>query len=342
MNLIPSCTTVHTSLERNVSRGTSCARTLVRRSIKRRNAGIPGWFLSLTVFLLLLAGITLPVLADAIIPSRTIVYFSADGKPFEGQVGFSINCSGYLCRDSSCTPYSASSKKDTVFSYSASCPSYGCAIYQSLYLSHRRIISCDMEGTADGTPFVIRNFSENPVPDCHYEPPFDLEQNGTMYRYSQEYHTCLRDNENTRTETCGKYLRQAAWAEIENSTGLSWYANNGSYWIRTPAYLQCISEMDRMQESCKTEYPPEPVDPETLDHDREGRLIWNSCTLNVSLPDSVRQPTISPTHPATGETTQQGTGNGTGTPSLRTVTEPDESPAGKIVCFISRFLGGIC
>ena len=245
--------------------------------------------LSILVITLLLLVIITPVTADSTIPTKTTVYFEQNGRPFDGPVSFNVSCYGYMCRDYACHPdpgygERAPRNAENVFAYSASCPGYGCAIYQPFYVNHRHITWCDMAGTANGTPFIIRNVSESPIPDCTYDLPFDTEQNNTYYRYPPEYRACLKEREQDKTAICGRYIEAATWAEIEKTPGLSWYANNGTYWIRTPAYLACISRMELESLTCGSEYPLQPVDPSSFATDPAGQMIGNYCTLRVALP----------------------------------------------------------
>jgi hypothetical protein len=250
--------------------------------------------LKLSLLLLLL----LPqVSADVAIPTKTTILIDQDGQPFTGPVSFNVSCYGYMCRDYACRPDPAWSERDPhnaalVFSYSASCPQSGCVIYQPFYTNHRHIAWCDMAGTAGGTPFSIPNFSESPVPDCRIESPFDVSENGTFYRYSPEYRTCMKQNEQEKKEICGEYIVPITWAEIERSTGLSWFANNGTYYIRTDAYFVCISQMEKESRGCGTDHPLEPVDTALIDKDPNGNFIANYCTLRIPLPDTIRDTSV--------------------------------------------------
>ncbi|HVN74035.1 MAG TPA: hypothetical protein VMT44_05520, partial [Methanoregula sp.] len=173
-------------------------------------------------------------MADISIPTKTTVLIEQDGREFTGPVSFNVSCYGYMCKDYDCRPDRAYGERDPhnaapVFSYSASCPKSGCAIYQPFYTNHRHIAWCDMAGIANGTPFALPNFSENPVPDCTIDFPFDMSTNDTYYRYPPAYRDCQQQKEEEKKNVCGKYITPITWAEIENSTGLSWFASNGTY-----------------------------------------------------------------------------------------------------------------
>jgi len=247
-----------------------------------------------TVFYLAaLAGIIFVLLpgamADGYIPTKTTMYFEQDEKPFDGSVSFSVSCYGYVCRDAACSPEPGYGERDPhnaedVFSYSASCPGYGCAIYEPFYVNHRHIAWCDMTGTANGTPFFIPNVSASPIPECTYRRQYEAVMNNTYYRYPSEYQDCIDNAKKNRTEVCSRYLIPSTGNAIENTPGVSWFADNGTYWIRTPEYISCLARIDRESLDCESEYPLEPVDPASLETDPAGHAIGNFCTLRVALP----------------------------------------------------------
>jgi len=258
-------------------------------------------------YLIALAGIIFVLLpgamADGYIPTKTTVYFEQDEKPFDGQVSFSVSCYGYVCHDAACSPEPGYSERDShnaevVFSYSASCPGYGCAIYEPFYVNHRHIAWCDMTGTANGTPFSLPNVSASPIPDCTYRRQYDAVMNNTYYRYPPEYQNCIDNTKKNRTEVCSRYLIPSTWSAIENTSGVSWVADNGTYWIRTPEYLSCLARIDRESLDCKSEYSLEPVDPASFETDPAGHAIGNFCNLRVALspyPSPVAQMPAPPT-----------------------------------------------
>ncbi len=106
--------------------------------------------------------------ADIAIPTTTTVYFEMDSEPFESPVDYEVKCYGYNygpdLGDVVPEDYDPENP-ELVYSYSASCPEYGCEIDEGYYLNYRHIDSCDLEGeTADGT-FLIENFADTPMPE---------------------------------------------------------------------------------------------------------------------------------------------------------------------------------
>ena len=105
--------------------------------------------------------------ADVAMPTVTNVYFEKDGKPYDKPVSFTVNCYGY-----SWSPGPVIMKipgtytPEKVFSFSATCPKYGCKIYENYYLNYRHIDYCDLEGQADGKQFKIEKYSTNPISNC--------------------------------------------------------------------------------------------------------------------------------------------------------------------------------
>jgi hypothetical protein len=107
-----------------------------------------------------------PAYADLVFPTTTYVYFTRDGEPHDKPVDFTINCYGYWTYDKwrrivdippgTYTP-------ELVFSFSATCPEYGCEIYEPYYLNYRHIDYCDCVGETEGEAFVISNYGSSPV-----------------------------------------------------------------------------------------------------------------------------------------------------------------------------------
>jgi len=119
-------------------------------------------------------GVSIPiVMADISTPTVTNVYFEKDGEPCEEDIEYTVNCYGYTSwpgdewfgeelEEGSYTP-------EVVYSYSASCPEYGCEIYEDYYMNYRHIDYCDLDGTADGESFYLSNFGNLPYTgSCDY------------------------------------------------------------------------------------------------------------------------------------------------------------------------------
>ncbi|MFH1533811.1 MAG: S-layer homology domain-containing protein [Nitrospirota bacterium] len=112
------------------------------------------------------------VFADIAIPTVTTVYFETDGEPYEGSVDYEVNCYGYSYDpgEGEVAPegYDPENPEEVVYSYSASCPEYGCDINEGYYLNYRHLEYCDLNGEADGEAFTIEAFADGPIPeDCN-------------------------------------------------------------------------------------------------------------------------------------------------------------------------------
>lgn len=107
--------------------------------------------------------------ADVAFPTTTTVYFEMNGEAYDGLVDYEVSCYGYDWDPGvEVVPEDYDPENPAlVYSYSASCPSYGCEIDENYYLNYRHIDYCDLEGEADGETFIIENFADTPVPeDC--------------------------------------------------------------------------------------------------------------------------------------------------------------------------------
>lgn len=146
----------------------------------------------------------LPVAADEAKPTITKVYFDKDGMPYNGSVQYTVKCYGYQT-ERGMFPYRTPKPGETqtremVYSYSATCPGYGCTIYEPYYHVDRKFIDrCDLEGTADGVSFRIDNFSTQPYTRCNsLVRHISMNWNSTrMFYYpTPEYESCRKVREN--------------------------------------------------------------------------------------------------------------------------------------------------
>jgi len=149
-----------------------------------------------TFVLLLLITLSLfivPVWADLILPAITHVYFEKDGAPYNGSVQYTVKCYGYFMGSASpVTPSPGSYRPELVFLYTATCPTYGCEIYQPYYM-YGHSDWCDLEGQIDNEWFAIRNFSSNPYSRCDFVRDRVSKTWGNKteyYYYSPEFQAC--------------------------------------------------------------------------------------------------------------------------------------------------------
>lgn len=104
--------------------------------------------------------------ADIMTPTVTRVYFEQDGRPYDKPVSFAVNCFGYNWRPGEAEKKRGSYVPEKVFSFSATCPSYGCKIYENYYLNYRVIDYCNLEGETGEKKFKIEKYANTPAPNC--------------------------------------------------------------------------------------------------------------------------------------------------------------------------------
>jgi len=112
---------------------------------------------------IILTALTASACADINIPTATKVYFEKDGRPYDKEVEFTVSCSGYETGIPPREKPPGTYTPEVVYSFTASCPSYGCEIYESYYLNYRHIDYCSLSGRTEGLTFRIENYSTRPV-----------------------------------------------------------------------------------------------------------------------------------------------------------------------------------
>ncbi|MDO8873608.1 MAG: hypothetical protein Q7V05_12905 [Methanoregula sp.] len=134
--------------------------------------------------------------ADLMIPTITHVYFEKDGGPLHGSADYTVTCYGYrnpgwphgytTLAPGSYEPYE-------VYRYSASCPDYGCTVFEPYYYKPNIIDRCDLKVTVGSSVYTIHNFSTLPYTHCTHLPiPEVLYPNrtGGVFYYTPEYMNC--------------------------------------------------------------------------------------------------------------------------------------------------------
>ncbi len=158
-------------------------------------------FLSLFGLFFLLS---VPAYADVAVTTETKVYFQNHGAPILEEVDYTVTCDGYEDYF-----WDEAASQDTeigqVYSYTASCPNYGCKIYEGYYLNYKIIDSCDVEGTYGDESFKIENFANEPIVDCESARQFDESSGGKYYNYTDEYHACLEEKDYEDWDQCDQY-----------------------------------------------------------------------------------------------------------------------------------------
>lgn len=92
-------------------------------------------------------------------------YFQAGGQPLNAPVNFEISCWGYRSNPGEPEKEPGSYNPEVVYTYSDSCPGYGCVLDHNLYFNYIHIDSCDMRGVAGVKPFLVKNYADFPF-DC--------------------------------------------------------------------------------------------------------------------------------------------------------------------------------
>lgn len=221
------------------------------------------------VMLLVFAGIVLlacavmPANADISIPTNTYVYFEQGDAPYNGSVQYSVTCYGYTAYPGS--PYFMSNTapentSEVVFSYSASCPGYGCVVYEPYYLNYRHIERCDLSGTADNRSFSVASFAATPMPsNCTMLHPFDMARgNGDYYRVTPEFNACENETYN-ESALCDQFLAECSPTK-DKGCG-NWIVND-TYVKDTPKSIACRDAAGKNRTACEAYLKK--IDPSTL------------------------------------------------------------------------------
>lgn len=171
----------------------------------------------LNVFFILII-LLLPVaFADVYTPTLTNVYFYEDGVPVSGEVEYTVNCYGYYdywydepVEEVDDTPQEI----ELVYSYSATCPEFGCNIYESYYLNYTILNYCDLEGTYNGESFKIEDFSDSPVPECSYKPQYSMSNGDKYYVTTPEYEACTENPPNDDIFACDELMEEVPLSDL--------------------------------------------------------------------------------------------------------------------------------
>jgi len=205
----------------------------------------------------------MPASADISIPTNTYVYFEQGGGPYNGSVQYSVTCYGYTAYPGS--PYFMSNTapentSEIVFSYSASCPGYGCVIYEPYYLNYRHIERCDLSGTADNRSFSVSNFATTPMPsNCTMFQPFDMVRgNGDYYRVTPKFNACENETYN-ESALCDQFVTECSPTK-DRDCG-NWIVND-TYVKDTPKSIACRDAASKNRTACEVYL--EKIDPSTL------------------------------------------------------------------------------
>lgn len=161
-------------------------------------------FIRFSLIVSLFIGVSIVSYADVLSPTITTVYFEDGGVPITEEVEYEVTCYGYVEY-----PWAEETGEEVpeqeygpVWSYEATCPEYGCEIYESYYLNYKVIDRCDIEGTYGDETFKIEDYASSPVPAlCNSLQQFDMSTGENYYNFADGYHECLAETDYD-FETC--------------------------------------------------------------------------------------------------------------------------------------------
>jgi hypothetical protein len=282
------------------------------------------YFICLVIAVLMIR----PVSADIITPTTTHVFFEKDGVPYNGTVQFTVNCYGHFdypwIPRTTVIQQKATPEKEVIYSYSATCPKYGCAIYESYYLNYRAIDTCDLEGVAEDTSFIVKNFTRNPQPkNCTSLQQFDIAKGYDGYfRTTPEYKQC-ENASYAAIELCDTYTIPCG-PVVDIQCGNRIVA--GSLVNDTEKARTCREAADQNRSACDAYL--EKVDPSTM-------ILWNN-TLTGQYEPAGRICTAHYTLPSGNTSSGQ-----VFVPPLQ-VAHIEMKDTGSFWCWIVRVFGGRC
>jgi len=242
--------------------------------------------------------------ANAYRPTLTTVYFEKDHVPFNESVRFAITCYGYRCENWGCTALGdnripGTYTQEEVFSFFATCPGYGCRIFEPHPSTNdMRIDYCSLEGETGSGNFVIPRYSKVPFPDCVIAGEnisVVNEVSGKKYvRMNSRSYSCVHDRGQDKTR-CDRHLITFDRADEKKYNASDLIRLNQTHGIvSTPAYTECLSVIDR-QFDCDQFL--EPMNSTSLVLDDRGNVVSQACSLRFSLPAGNQTPVVPPRHP---------------------------------------------
>lgn len=183
----------------------------------------------------LLLVLVLPVFADPMIPTTTKVFITQNGIPVDSTVDFSLDCFGrtvfygydYLPRHGIEKALNITGDDDIVYAYSATCrPTENCIVHKPDKPWMINISHCDLSGTYKGQPFLLKNFSTEPM---------SLSERKIQWAGEQSYYVITDKAE--RECSNQKAIEDQACEKILNKN-LETASNSSAY----PEFWQCGNE----------------------------------------------------------------------------------------------------
>ncbi|MDO9324194.1 MAG: hypothetical protein Q7T80_04460 [Methanoregula sp.] len=290
------------------------------------------WFCCVSIIALLL--LSCPVCGDTLIPTNTQVYFEKDGQPFNESVQFTVECYGYRCDWNNCTPPAGTGNISetapaVIFSYSATCPGYGCTIYEPFYLNYRQIDRCDLDGVTNKGNFTLQNFSTTPLPQCNDFQQYNIGIGADYYRETPEFTRCENESYND-SDLCDQYVVPCN-PTADKDCG-NWIIDD-KYVKDSPKSSECREDAHRKRRECEVYLKK--VDPSSMvlwknNYNGKEEPAMRVCEQRFSIPSS---------GPATA-LNQSIPGQNPGAPVSSTIYY--QSPVESLYCGILSLFGTRC
>jgi hypothetical protein len=287
--------------------------------------------ISITALLFLVC----PALGDTLVPTNTYVYFEKNSQPFNESVQFTVSCYGYRCDWNTCSPPAGTENTSeavsaVIFSYSATCPGYGCIIYEPFYLNYRHIDRCDLEGVTKEGNFTFQNFSATPLPQCTDLQQFDIGKGyDEYYRVTPEFSRC--ENESyAASDLCDQYVVPCSPTADKNCG--NWIIDD-KYVKDSPKSSACREEAGQKRRACEVYLKK--VDPSSMvmwknNYSGKEEPAMRTCEMRFSIPSSGMVTALDQSIP----------GVTPGASVSKTIHY--QSPVESLYCSILQFLGGRC
>lgn len=193
----------------------------------------------LSAFLVLV----LPVYSNPMQPTMTEVFIAQNGIPVDSVVDFSLDCYGVnkYHKDLDLEKYgvkkilNVTGDDDTVYAYAGSCrPDENCVVYKPDLPWVIQISHCDLSGTYKGQPFLLKNFSREPLLSSGRMVMKLGNQKEPYAVFYDDYRQC------TLQQSAGE-LGCKIFLTKNISTGIS---------ETTPEYRQCRNEYEAKKSAC--------------------------------------------------------------------------------------------
>lgn len=155
-----------------------------------------GWARIIPLLVVLFAVYCPAAFADLMMPTITHVFFEKDGGPYHGSVDYTVTCYGYTnpgwpSAYTTLTPGTYEPRE--VYQYSATCPDYGCTVYEPYYYKPNILDWCDIAINTGQSEYTIRNFSTRPYTYCTHLPNPEVlfpNRTGGVFYLTPEYRNC--------------------------------------------------------------------------------------------------------------------------------------------------------